>query len=244
MNWSQKIFNYCERSVDPSFWAEPLNAWSNAAFCIAALVALRQLWVRGEIAKRPAELALCAMVFTVGVGSFLFHTFATPWAARADVIPIAIFMYAYVAYALRRLLKLNWLLVLLGLAAFGYSYVMARQIACPPILVDIVSASRGKCLNGTIGYTPAFFALVIVAFALLVVRRPAWQWIAAAAVAFFCSMVFRTFDLEVCNATAIAGYRTGTHFMWHLLNGLTTYLLLMAAVYYGKPDDPQPRPSS
>ena len=39
MNLGEKIFIYCERGQDPSFWAEPLNAVSNAAFIIAALVA-------------------------------------------------------------------------------------------------------------------------------------------------------------------------------------------------------------
>ena len=27
-----KIFAYCERGLNPGFWAEPLNAISNAAF--------------------------------------------------------------------------------------------------------------------------------------------------------------------------------------------------------------------
>lgn len=42
MSLGEKLFLYCERAQDPSFWAEPLNAVSNAAFLIAAFVAARE----------------------------------------------------------------------------------------------------------------------------------------------------------------------------------------------------------
>ena len=41
MNWSQKVDIYCERT-DFAFWSEPLNAVSNAAFVIAALLVWRE----------------------------------------------------------------------------------------------------------------------------------------------------------------------------------------------------------
>ncbi len=42
MDWG-KVYSYCERGGDPSFWAEPLNALSNGAFIIAGLIAAWQL---------------------------------------------------------------------------------------------------------------------------------------------------------------------------------------------------------
>ena len=70
---------YCERT-GAGFWAEPVNAMTNLAFLVAA----------------------------VGVGSFLWHTFATPWAEWADVIPIGLFIAVFLASFLRRVAGLRW----------------------------------------------------------------------------------------------------------------------------------------
>ena len=45
MDWTASIDGYCER-LDPSFWAEPLNAWTNLAFLLAAAVMAFPLMVR------------------------------------------------------------------------------------------------------------------------------------------------------------------------------------------------------
>ena len=86
---------YCERG-DPGFWAEPVNALTNAAFPIAAGLAARR--ARGD----GAVLALAAVTVVVGIGSFLFHTLANRWSMLADVIPIAVFIYGYFALAMAR----------------------------------------------------------------------------------------------------------------------------------------------
>ena len=75
MNWLEPIDNYCER-LDPSFWAEPLNALSNASFIVAGMLLLQ--WRRLPMRSLPA-LALILTVLVIGVGSFLFHTFANRW---------------------------------------------------------------------------------------------------------------------------------------------------------------------
>src|SRR6516164_3088695 len=104
MDWSTPVSQYCERT-DASFWAEPLNAATNAAFLIAAAAAFL-MWRRVGGRDRPA-LALIIVAVAVGLGSFIFHTVATRGAALADVIPIAIFIYGYLLLALRRLLRLS-----------------------------------------------------------------------------------------------------------------------------------------
>ena len=77
----EKIFDYCERGLDPGFWAEPVNAVTNAGFILAGLVGL---WL---LARRPGErakalpLLLILNLFVIGIGSFLFHTYATPAAS-------------------------------------------------------------------------------------------------------------------------------------------------------------------
>src|SRR6516225_3228807 len=104
MDWSAPVSQYCERA-DASFWAEPLNAATNAAFLIAAAAAFL-IWRRAGGRDQPA-LALIIVVVAVGLGSFTFHTVATRGAALADTIPIAIFIYGYLLLALRRFLHFS-----------------------------------------------------------------------------------------------------------------------------------------
>jgi hypothetical protein len=61
-----QLNNYCERT-GPDFWSEPLNAFTNAAFLIAAFVAYL-IWRR----KTPDDLSvllLIVIVFATGAGS-------------------------------------------------------------------------------------------------------------------------------------------------------------------------------
>ncbi len=101
MDWS-KVYNYCERGGDPGFWAEPLNAISNGAFVIAGLIAAWQLARSPRKDCALFEWLMIVLVICIGIGSFMFHTYATVWAIPFDTIPISLFMLAYLGYALRR----------------------------------------------------------------------------------------------------------------------------------------------
>ncbi|MBL8564802.1 MAG: hypothetical protein JNM89_03700 [Hyphomicrobiaceae bacterium] len=235
MSWQTRIFRYCERGGDPSFWAEPLNAVSNAAFLIAALAAAVMLARSRPVREAVPEWALVLVLAAIGIGSFLFHTFATRWAAIADVAPIGIFMHLYLAYALRRLLGLPWLLVGAGLGAFVLAMQFADGVDCRTTLLSVTAAARGPCLNGTAGYVPAFGAMLLVGVAALAKGHRSASWLLGAAALFFVSMFFRTVDWEVCELTRVAGRALGTHFLWHLLNAATLYLLMVAAIRHGRP---------
>lgn len=234
MDWGARIYNYCERGVDPAFWAEPLNAVTNAAFIIAALFATRDFFSRPSGQRGLAEAGLIALVYVIGTGSFLFHTYATRWASVADTAPIGLFMLAYFAYVLRQYLRLNWVLTLLGLAAFVAALRYAGSIECRPELLPITAQAGKRCLNGTVAYTPAFVALAVTAVAFAAARHAAWKYLAAAATVFLASMTFRTLDIELCALTHMGGRAIGTHFLWHVLNAVTLYLLLRAAILHGR----------
>ncbi len=234
MDWNERIFRYCERGADPTFWAEPLNALTNWAFIIAALLAASQLARRPAGQRGVPEAILVTLMFAMGLGSFLFHTYATVWATYADTGPIGAFMLSYFAYALRRFFGLGWIWVGLGLAAFVWSLKFAGGVQCQPVMLSAVSAAHGACLNGTAGYVPAFLAMLAITAALAVTRHPAWRYLAGASVLFLASMTFRTLDWELCDQTQLYGHRLGTHFLWHLLNATTLYILALAAIRYGK----------
>lgn len=237
MSLNQKIFIYCERGQDPAFWAEPFNALTNGAFILAAMAATGAYLKAPAERRHPATLFLILLTYTIGIGSFLFHTYATRWAALADTIPIAIFMVAYFAFLLRRFVGLNWLLVIAGVAAFYAAIWYAGTIQCRyDTLLPITSRAGARCLNGTVAYAPAFIALLAGAVLLAILRHPAWKLIGLAGLVFLASMTFRTLDLELCNRIRAGDLVIGTHFLWHVLNAVTLYLLLRAAIRYGSPE--------
>ena len=227
MDWSAKIFSYCERGLDPAFWAEPFNAISNAAFLIAAAIAFAQ-WTRVRTPARPAwsELVLICIVAVIGVGSFLFHTYATRWAVLADVIPITIFMLAFLGYALRRFAGVGWVITVVCVAVFFGTLNAAETIKC---------GGRG-CLNGSLAYLPALAVLILIGAWLAWRRHPAAARLLAGAGIFAISLTFRTIDRSFCPMTAFY-HRSplGTHFLWHILNATLLWMLLRAALKFGAP---------
>src|SRR4051794_38853327 len=135
--WSDPVDLYCER-LDASFWAEPVNATSNAAFLIAAGAAFLR-WRRAGASDVPA-LLLIGVVAVVGIGSFLFHTLATRWSELADVLPIAAFIYGYFMLAMRRFLGLGLaaaIALTVGFAGFSFSFVRLWVAAFGPRGVEI-----------------------------------------------------------------------------------------------------------
>jgi hypothetical protein len=208
MNWSDPVDLYCER-LDATFWSEPVNAISNAAFLAAAALSLLA-WTR-QAERDRASLALIIVVAAVGLGSFAFHTLATRGAVLLDVIPIAVFIYGYLALSLRRFLALSPSLVAVIVVAFA---VVAQSA---PALVP------RDALNGSVGYVPALAAMIVVAP--LAKARPVRCGLWLAAAIFTISLVFRTVDRAVCPLLPL-----GTHWIWHVLNAAVLYVLLRTAM--------------
>lgn len=218
MEAAGKIDIYCER-VDPSFWAEPLNAVSNLAFIVAALVCWR---VAGARRKDRMVVALAAILFAIGVGSFLWHTVAERWAGAADTIPILVFILVYLFAATRRF--------------FGAPLWAA--LAAPAVFVGFSAAFAAgwnavlPSANGSEGYFPVFIVLAGYGFVLGARGHPAARGLLTAAALFAVSLAFRSIDDAVCGAVPI-----GTHFLWHTLNGLLLGVVLTAFIRHGAPGD-------
>jgi hypothetical protein len=226
VRWLEQVFSYCERGVDPSFWAEPVNAVTNGAFLVAAAVAavrLRRMERSAVVTRSGERMALwllVGVVAAIGIGSFLFHTFATRWALVADVAPITVFMLGYLALALRAFLGLGWLATGVTLPVFLYAGSLASSVTC----------SGEPCLNGSLGYLPALVSLFIIGLVAEWRGLREGRLLLIAGGIFFVSAIFRTIDREVCEATHVLGHERGTHALWHVLNATTLYLLLKAAV--------------
>jgi hypothetical protein len=213
MDWTAFIDIYCERT-GPGLLNEPLNAFSNFAFFIAALWAGRRALTVGV---DWAVWALIAVVVIVGAGSLAFHTFATRWAALADVVPIAVFIYGYLGFALRRFLRLGFIpaVVLAGLLLLG-NFGLERVL--PP-----------GFLNGSVAYVPSLLAGLAMALASSLRRHEVSNRLFAASFVFALSLAFRTADQAICPILPI-----GTHYIWHILNAVVLGLYLDAAIKFGR----------
>ncbi len=221
MDWFQAVDIYCERS-SAAFWAEPINAASNLSFIAAALWGGATARARGLTS--PVVWLLIAMAGLVGIGSFIFHTFATRWAELVDTLPIwsfvAVFILAAMHYiggmAPRRVARIG---AIIAIAATSAIYFASNEGSSP----------APDPLNGSGQYAPALLALLIFAGLTAYRRHPAAPWIIAATGTFGLSLIFRTLDRDLC-----ASFPMGTHFLWHLLNGLMIALLLQMLVRTGQ----------
>ena len=217
MNLTASIDAYCER-LGPEFWAEPINAITNLAFILAALIGIREAKRRGVFSRWV--IVLCALAFCIGVGSFLFHTFAQRWSAIADVVPILLFILAYLFAAAHYLFGLRWLVAIpAAIIAFGLAS-LARN--------GVLLLATKEQLNGSEGYAPALALLLGAAIILSLMKHPAGRWIAAASGVFVVSLIARSTDISVCQSFSL-----GTHFLWHCLNGLMIGLLLLGMIRHG-----------
>lgn len=209
MALSDQVDNYCER-LGPEFWSEPLNAITNAAFLAAALAAWL-IWRRKTPAD-PATLGLIVILAVIGIGSFLFHTYATRWAGIADVLPILIFILVYLYFALRSYLLLPRLGALAGVVAF---------IAMTPVIGWLARPLVGSSAM----YVPAFLAIFVVGGLFSRVDRRLGMLILATGVLFAVSLAFRMLDAPLCGEISF-----GTHFLWHILNSVVLFSLIRVLI--------------
>jgi Ceramidase len=209
-SWTAPIDLYCERT-DLSFWSEPLNAVTNAAFLIAAFAAFLR-WRRAGGTDSPA-LVLILVLTIIGIGSFLFHTFADRWSVLADVIPITVFIYVYFFFAMRRFFD------------FGIVVSLTITVAFLAVSVLVGTVLPPGFLNGSGGYLPALLAILIIGAIMMRHRPDIGRPVLAAGAIFIVSVTARSIDMAVCDAIPI-----GTHSLWHVLNALTLYVLLRVII--------------
>ena len=199
MNWTETFDGYCER-LDPSFWAEPVNAVTNAAFLIAAVIMVYRLRRSGLVGAYVLVLVLSA----IGVGSFLFHTFATGWAALADVAPIGAFILIYLFLVHRFMVGWSLMLSLVATSLFiPYAALLTPALGALPFFeissfywtVPVLLFAYAFVLRGRL---PSVAKGMAIGGGLLVI-----------------SITLRSVDMPLCD-----GFPLGTHFLWHCLNAV------------------------
>jgi hypothetical protein len=172
---------YCER-LGAGLWAEPVNATTNLSFLIAAAAVWRLAKQRQTLS--PDVRLLIGLLAAIGVGSGLFHTFATTWARILDVVPILLFQLVYLWTYCRRIVEMR------------LKYIMGL------LVIYVVFAFLGRqfphVLNGSLIYSPAvvvFFVLGLYHYEALKAER---FMILCASVVFVISLTSRTIDGGIC----------------------------------------------
>lgn len=204
MNWTESIDLYCERT-GPELWSEPLNALTNLAFVLAAVLLWRRVGRRA-----PADIhLLIGLIAAVGIGSGIFHTVATRGTAILDIAFIAIFVVTYYQRFQVRLLNRSnagaWGRVGIFLVLAGAFVAVTKML--PPLP-----------LNGSEIYLPPF-ALLLVCAVQAATRAPhTRRWLIGAAMLFALSISFRAVDQVLCPVWPL-----GTHFGWHTVNAFMLY---------------------
>ena len=243
MDWFTPIDIYCER-VGTAFWAEPLNAISNISFILAAIWGWVEARRRDRLDLMTGILILLAAM--IGVGSFLFHTYANVWSSLTDVVPIWTFVFLFVLVAMRRVAGVNPGKIGIGiaivLAVVAIIFASGEGANNDPAQPDTITAEsvqehshsdghthaherENSLFNGSEQYLPAVLALLAFTFISRKGGHDIAPWVTGATLVFLTSLTFRTVDMHLCGIWPI-----GTHIMWHLLNGLTIALLFQGLI--------------
>ena len=202
---------YCER-LNTSFWAEPVNALSNIAFIITGIAALI-LIRRNKETKNWQLITLAILAFIVGIGSFIFHTFATVLTSWGDNIPIIIFVSFLLYLVFIRAFNVRPFISILYLIAYSIANVLFLKLF------------GDKLFHGSIAYVPILLIFLFIGLVTRHQKPTLSNNLLLSAVIFFISIIFRSIDGLVCPQFPI-----GTHFIWHILNAVSMYFQMRAVI--------------
>jgi hypothetical protein len=200
----------CERT-DDGIWAEPLNAISSLAYFAVPIIV--GFIAKDHVKQDRSFAGLLVLMFLVGVASFSDHTLSIYLAHLFNEAATIVFIVAYVVYACRRLLEIDWIptvIVVLSLSGLGILFS---------------AWSHGIGTGGIGGYIPIWVFLSYLAWALR--GSQTLRYFLAGSAAFAVALAFRASDFAVCPY-----FPAGTHFLWHLSNDIVLFCLLMAIVRF------------
>ena len=199
--WLNSVDIYCER-LDASFWAEPINAISNLSFIVAGFF----LWRL----RTPHSSLMAVLVILIGLGSFSFHTFANRLTGLLDVLAIALYLVVF-AFLIPKQWSKNSLLIQLGSVL-----MLIVSIVLAQLLISYLKLALPWLPSGM--YLGAWLALIMYALLTQYSNKAAARFLWLAIIVFPASLLSRQLDIPLCDQVG------GSHWLWHLFNGLTLFL--------------------
>ena len=212
-------FNYCERNT-LEFLAEPLNSSTNIFFIIASVILLYQ--------NKSKSKTIPIIIFLIGVSSFLYHSIPIGIWGLLDVLFILLFIYSYLYFLIFNILKKSLIVSLtLPLILLSFCYFFGNTF-------------KNTVLGSTSFYIPLISILYFYYYLLHNKKElKKVRLLLIASIVFTLSSLFRFLDYHLCEFLSI-----GTHFIWHILNAITLFIL--GKFYYLNSTEPpqknQPKP--
>lgn len=199
--WFNSVDIYCER-LDASFWAEPINAISNLSFIVAGLL----LWRL----RSPRATVMAILLILIGFGSFSFHTYANRLTGLLDVLAIALYLVAF-AFLIPKQWSRSSIWIQLGSVLLLIICIVLTQLLMNTLKPTFPWLPPGM-------YLGAWLTLIIYALVTYSSNSRAARFLWLAIIIFPFSLLSRQLDMPLCDFTG------GSHWLWHLINGLTLYL--------------------
>ena len=204
MDWFQPLNNYCERQF-AGFWGEPVNALTNLTFIILGMA----LALKTKTNKFCFYLSM--QIIFIGIASLIFHTFANSLGALLDVLSIIVFGTTYI-FAVN-LCFLN--------AGYFLSFFIAILLVPFSFVVSFLTVAAFGDLNGSSWYISFVILFLIYAFLMREISTQFSRVLIYSTLFFLISIIFRSIDQAFCNIIPV-----GTHFIWHIMNGILLSLLV------------------
>jgi hypothetical protein len=202
------IYNYCERR-GPGLFEEPMNTITNVAFIWAATESWN-LAGRHRVCTWDISMMIILSAI-VGVGSALWHIYPAPWTSLMDLVPILLFQLCFLWQYLR--------------TCAGMRPIPAAVLLCGYVLCNVLMEQVPPWLNGSVLYAPTVVAIACLAVYHYRSKQPD-RWLMGAFTLLFCAAItFRSIDRLACPYVPF-----GTHFLWHLLNGVVFFLAMRVII--------------
>lgn len=193
---------------------ETLNQASNITFIIGAAYTW-WMWKQKKC-NDHFSLLLIILVASIGLGSFIFHTYPSNKTIWIDLIPIQVFGLSYFAYIGTKYFKASKIKIFLALVVFFY----ARQYW-------IIYMPRGA-LGGGITHIPTLILLVACSLLLISKHKMFSLTLLTASFFYIMALFVRAYDEQVSLTFSIGLY----HWVWHILTATTASILIYATVKY------------
>jgi len=193
---------YKERGENTALFAEPTNVLSNIAFFAAGLTAL-------PFCTNWASGLLAAGCVIVGLGSTLYHAYPKELTRLFDVSAIVMWVLFYL---------FCWSFLLMGFNIWQTAGIIVGFSAASTLFLKKFSG----LLNGSADYIPVILLLLICGAAAWYKQGHPHLIVACimAGLSLFCRVIDNDVKLN-----------SGTHFLWHILNGfLMAQLTIFMAV--------------
>lgn len=192
------------------FPSEPANTLSNLVFLLVLVAALRRL--RRERLGSPFYMTVVALLAVGWLGGTVYH------ATRSSVVWLALDFLPIALLCVLGAGRLVWLLPRKTRVLWFCGLLPTLVVAWVGLRFVPLSALR-------IGAGYSLLALLVATPALLHCREQAWRGaalLAGAVLSFAAALTFRFADARFVGPEPVLG----THFLWHLLGGCATYLIL------------------